>query len=299
MPVQENVFSEPFSPTMSREVQVKRWIFSKQTSYQKVDVVDTYDYGITLFIDRFFQTSERDEFFYHESLVHPAMMTHDHPRSVLIIGGGDGGTLEEVTKYKSVQSIKMVELDKEVVQISRQHLRSICGEAFEDERLELIIEDGRKYVENTKESFDVIILDLTDPLEPSKYVYTKEFYEICKSHLNENGILALHNDSPFYYPEAFNVISKTLDRVFHYKKQYVTYIVGYMMDFAFAICSRENLPPLTEELLSRRLQKRAIEGLQFYSPEMHFRLFALPGYVRHILDTPCHISTDASPFVLE
>ena len=94
MPVQENVFSEPFSPTMSREVQVKRWILSKQTSYQRVDVVDTYDYGITLFIDRFFQTSERDEFFYHESLVHPAMMTHDHPRSVLIIGGSAGFVAE-------------------------------------------------------------------------------------------------------------------------------------------------------------------------------------------------------------
>jgi spermidine synthase len=293
------VFSESFSPTMSRNIRVKESIFSKKTLYQEVDVVNTYDYGLTLFLGGFFQTSERDEFFYHESLVHPPMITHSCPESVLIIGGGDGGTLEEVAKYKSVKSITMVELDGEVVEISRRHLRRICGDAFEDERLNLNIGDGRQFMEETKETFDVIILDLTDPLEPSKYVYTKEFYEMCRDHLNENGVLALHNESPFHYPNAFNVISKTLDSSFPYKRQYLTYMVGYMMDFAFALCSREPFPLLSFEELKRRLKEREIGDLQFYSSEMHDRLFILPGYVRNILNTQCDISTDAAPYTLE
>jgi spermidine synthase len=193
----------------------------------------------------------------------------------------------------------MVELDGEVVDIARRHLGSICGKAFDDPRLELVIGDGRRFVEDTDNRFDVIILDLTDPLEPSKYVYTKEFYTLCKRRLNPGGVLALHNDSPFYYPKAFNVISKTLGDVFPYKAQYLSYIVGYMLDFAFSVCSPEPLSDPHEEELERRLLQRGVTGLQFYSPQMHGRLFALPGYVLRILEQPCAVSTDASPYVLE
>jgi len=292
-------YEELFSRTMSRRIKIKRPIHSAQTPFQKVTVVDTYDYGVTLFLDNYFQTSERDEFFYHEPLVHPAMLSHPDPRKVLVIGGGDGGTLEEVTRYNTVETVRMVELDGEVVKIAREHLRAVCGNAFEDERAELVIGDGRKYVEETSERFDVIILDLTDPLEPSKYVYTKEFYELCKNRLRENGILALHNDSPFFCSKAFNVISKTLDSVFPHKLQHIGYVVGYMLDFAFAVCSREPLPSLSEEELERRLTERGVGELLYYTPRLHTGMGALPGYARKILESPCDISTDAAPYVLE
>ncbi|MBC7358747.1 MAG: polyamine aminopropyltransferase [Desulfacinum sp.] len=295
---ENNILNEPFSSTMSRRFRIARNIHTQKTPFQLVEVVETNDYGITLFLDRRFQTSEKDEFFYHESLVHPAMMTHPNPERVLIIGGGDGGTLEEALKYPSVQSATMVELDPEVVEIAKVHLRSICGEAFDDPRTRLIIGDGRKFVEETDETFDVIILDLTDPLEPSKYVYTKEFYTLCRDRLRPGGILALHNDSPFFYPEAFNVISKTLDAVFPYRRPYLTYIVGYMLDFAFSICSREDVLDVSEEVLKERLQERNIGPLYYYHPAMHPRASSLPGYVTRILETPCQISTDAAPYVM-
>ncbi len=293
------LFDERFSRSMTRRLQIKNTIHSARTAYQQADVVDTHDYGVTLFLDGRFQTSEKDEYFYHESLVHPAMMMHPDPRRVLIIGGGDGGTLEEVTRYRNVERIRMVELDSEVVEIARKYLQGICGAAFNDPRLELIIGDGRKFVEDNAQAYDVILLDLTDPLEPSKYVYTREFYELCGCRLNPGGLLALHNDSPFFYPEAFNVISKTLEDVFPHRAQYLTFIPGYMLDFAFAVCSREPLPrPQTSELRQRMIQRRVGE-LLYYLPEWHNGLLNLPGYARKILQQPAAVSTDEHPYVLD
>lgn len=290
---------EPFTATMGRRFHVKRVIHTQKTPYQLVEVVETADFGVTLFLDRRFQTSEKDEFFYHESLVHPAMMLHPNPHRVLIIGGGDGGTLEEVLKHPSVSAVTMVELDAEVVDIAKAHLRSICGAAFEDPRVRLVIGDGRRFVEETDQSFDVILLDLTDPMEPSKYVYTKEFYELCARRLRPGGIMGLHNDSPFFFPKAYNVITKTLDAVFPHRRQYAAYIVGYMLDFAFSVCAMDDVLHVNEEELSRRAAERRIEGLLYYTPQLLDRFRILPGYMRRTLDRPCDVSTDAAPFVIE
>lgn len=292
-------FYEPITMTMRRGVRVNAVLHARQSSYQLIEVVETDDYGRVLFLDRRFQTSEREEFFYHESLVHPAMMIHENPESVLIIGGGDGGALEEVLKYPSVTKVTMVELDGEVVEVARSYLASICGKAFDDPRVHLVIDDGRKFLENSKDFYDVIILDLTDPMEPSKFVYTKEFYELCKNRLATGGILSLHNDSPFYYSEAFNVITKTVGSVFPYMAQFITFIPGYLFDFAFAVCSTVEFPNLAHEEIRRRFEERAIGELLWYSPEHHKTLFFLPGYAKKILETPCQISTDSNPYTIK
>jgi spermidine synthase len=292
-------FYEPLTMTMRRGLKVNAILHARQSPYQLIEVVETSDYGRVLFLDRRFQTSEREEFFYHESLVHPAMMTHEHPQSVLIIGGGDGGALEEVLKYPSITRVTMVELDGEVVDVSRRYLISVCGKAFDDERVKLIIGDGRAFLEHASEHYDIIILDLTDPMEPSKYVYTREFYELCRDRLNPGGILSLHNDSPFFYPEAFNVITKTVKSVFPHQRQFITFIPGYLFDFAFSICSSTPFPALTNEELKRRFKHREIGDLLWYSPERHVSLFHLPGYTVKILQTPCPISTDSNPYTIE
>ncbi|MEJ5348788.1 MAG: polyamine aminopropyltransferase [Desulfosoma sp.] len=293
------ILYEPFTASMGRRFEIRRVIHRRKTPYQLVEVVDSPDFGVTLFLDRRFQTSEKDEFFYHESLVHPAMMLHANPRSVLIIGGGDGGTLEEVLKYPSVTHVTMVELDGEVVDIAKEHLRSICGAAFEDPRVHLIIGDGRKFVEETAETFDVILLDLTDPMEPSKYVYTREFYSLCAARLRPKGILGLHNDSPFFFPDAYNVITKTLDAVFPFRRQYAAYIVGYMLDFAFSVCAMDDVLEVEEKELQRRAADRGLQGLLSYTPQLLERFRTLPGYMQRILDVPCAVSTDAAPFVIK
>lgn len=289
---------EPFTASMGRRFQIRRVIHTQKTPFQLVEVVDSPDFGVTLFLDRRFQTSEKDEFFYHESLVHPAMMLHPDPQRVLIIGGGDGGTLEEVLKHPSVKAVTMVELDGEVVDIAKAYLRSICGAAFEDPRVRLLIGDGRRFVEETAETFDVILLDLTDPMEPSKYVYTREFYALCAKRLRPGGILGLHNDSPFFFPDAYNVITKTLDAVFPHRRQYAAYIVGYMLDFAFSVCAMDDVLNVEESELARRAAERGLHGLLSYTPQLLDRFRTLPGYMQRILDQPCAVSTDAAPFVI-
>ncbi len=294
----ELFFSEPLTLTMTRTLKVKEVLHARKSEYQLIEVVDSEVYGRVLFLDRRFQTSEREEFFYHESLVHPAMMTHEEPVSVLVIGGGDGGAIEEVAKYPSVKKIKMVELDGEVIEVSKKYLPSVNGNVFDDPRVELHIGDGRAFLENCKEQFDIIILDLTDPMEPSKYVYTREFYELCKARLNPGGILSLHNDSPFFYPEAFNVITKTVKSVFENFKQFVNFIPGYLFDFAFSICSNQKMEELGLDELLRRFKTRGIGELMWYSPEKHASLFILPGYARKILEKHCEISTDEKPYTI-
>ncbi len=298
MGTETRTFYEPLTMTMTRGLQIRTVLHAQQSPYQLIEVVETDDYGRVLFLDRRFQTSEREEFFYHESLVHPAMMEHDAPTSVLIIGGGDGGALEEVTKYRTVRRITMVELDGEVVSVSKRYLPSVCGSAFDDPRVEVIVGDGRAFLERTRDVYDIIILDLTDPMEPSKFVYTREFYTLCRDHLTSSGILSLHNDSPFFYPEAFNVITKTVRSVFEDVRQFITFIPGYLFDFAFAICRVGGIPSPARETLDKRWNERALGELLWYSPIRHVSLFSLPGYATKILETPCEISTDASPYTI-
>lgn len=295
---EELIFKEPLTPSMSRIVRVRKIVYSSSTPFQQVDVVETDDYGTVLYLDKRFQTSEAEEFFYHESLVHPAMICHGKPERVLIVGGGDGGALEEVTKYSSVSEIDMVELDEEVTKICQCYLPSVCGKAFDDPRLRLHFGDGRKFVEECDSKYDVIILDLTDPMEPSKYVYTREFYKLCKDLLNSGGILALHSDSPFFYPEAFNTITKTVQSVFPCCKQFVTFIPGYLLDFAFTVCSQEPLLDLSATEAAERLRHQGVRSLRWYDPSVHPFLFTLPLYAQKILENPCSISTDLNPYVI-
>ncbi|MEM0318067.1 MAG: methyltransferase domain-containing protein, partial [Candidatus Nezhaarchaeales archaeon] len=164
---------------------VRKIMYSGRTKFQQVDIVETYSFGKCLFLDGKLQSCEYDEHVYHEALVHPAMMTHPDPKRVLIVGGGEGATAREVLRYPTVEKVVMVDIDGELVDLCRRYMPEWSQGAFEDPRLELVIADGRKYIEETGESFDVVILDLTDPLPgtPSVYLYTREFYELVKGRL--------------------------------------------------------------------------------------------------------------------
>ncbi len=300
----KNYVSElPFSDepnSYGHFMKIDKILFDGKSRYQKMLVINNKKFGNVLILDGFFQVSELDEYLYHEPLVQPAMFSHPNPKNVLIIGGGDGGALEEVLKHKTVERAVMVELDKDVVEISRKYLKSVCGNAFSDKRTEIIVGDGRKFVEHTKEKFDVIIIDLTDPFGPSKMLYTKEFYNAVEKALTSGGIIALHTESPLLAPKAFNVIIKTLKSVFKHVNVHLGFVNTYATTWSFANASNSiDVKRLNPYDMKKRYKKRGVTGLKYYAPEFYPNAFEITNQTKQLLEKNAKISTDKDPLDID
>src|SRR3989338_429802 len=278
---------------------IKKLIYSGKSRFQKVDIFENDQFGRILLLDNFVQIAESDEFFYHEYLVHPAMMTHPNPKNVLVIGGGDGGSIEEVAKYKGVKKITMVEIDGDVVELSRKYLQSVCRSAFQDSRVELIIDDGRKFIEQTGEKYDVVILDLTDPSGPSKFLFTKEFYSMIRDKF-PGAVVSAQCDSPSLCPITFGTIIATQKSVFRNVLPYTMFTQSFGFEESFSVMSQDYDPAkLNLEQLRRRFARERIQDLKLYSPEFHQKMFSLSRYVQDILAEKREISTDKNPYDLK
>jgi spermidine synthase (EC 2.5.1.16)/spermine synthase (EC 2.5.1.22) len=235
-------FNTPFSWHVRG---IRKVLYSGTTKYQRVAVVEFEDLGKALILDGKTQSTLYDEFIYHESLVHPAMITHPNPRKVLILGGGEGATAREVLKHRSVEEVVMVDIDEDVIKISKEYLPEMNQGVFENPKLKLVIDDGRKFVSNTKDKYDAIILDLTDPLEggPSYLLYTVEFYNILKDRLNENGIIVTQATSTFYALRTFATVYRTIASVFPIARPYHVYVPSFDSTWGFVIGSFNLDPP--------------------------------------------------------
>ncbi|MBI4177541.1 MAG: polyamine aminopropyltransferase [Candidatus Aenigmarchaeota archaeon] len=289
----------PFSDTpdaYGHFMKVDNVLFEGRSEYQKILVINNSKFGNVLILDGFFQLSELDEHLYHEPLVQPAMFSHPNPKNVLIIGGGDGGALEEVLKHNTVERAVMVELDNGVVNVSKKYLRSVCGDAFSDKRTELIIGDGRKFIEQTEEKFDVVVIDLTDPFGPARLLYTKEFYTLVSKVLTKKGVVALHTESPLLIPTAFKVIVKTLKSVFMHVNVHVGFVNTYAMSWSFANASNSiDIRKISPRELGKRERKRGIENLKYYAPEFYPGAFEATNHTKELLKQDARISTDKNP----
>ncbi|MDR2174104.1 MAG: polyamine aminopropyltransferase [Burkholderiales bacterium] len=251
---------------------------------QEIEIHDSESFGTLFRLDGHFMTSEKDEFFYHENLVHMAAITHDQPRRALIVGGGDGGSAEELFKHPSIEHITLVEIDQAVVDISRRHLQRVHRGSLDDPRLTLKIEDGFAYVKTSTESFDLIVLDLTDPGGPSTLLYTPEFYRACAARLGNNGIMTLHIASPLANPAQIRETLQRLREAFRHVVPYLTSIPLYGGLWLMAFCSQQADPrQLTADAVEARLQERAIRHLQYYNGAMHGAALALPNFVRALV----------------
>lgn len=280
---QKIILEDPHS-NLASYIKADKIIVHTKSAYQDILLFSSKFLGKVLKLDDAFQTSEKDEFFYHEILVHPALTSHPFPQSVLIIGGGDGGALEEVLKHRTVQKVIMIEIDKIVIDLAKKYLKSIHKNAFYDKRVTLLIEDGKKFITNTDQKFDIVILDLTDPVGPSVSLYTKEFYKNVKKILTQNGILSLHAEFPFITPQLTRGIVKTLKGIFKYTTIFLSDVPIYPGMMAFLNCSSKiNGGVITTELIKKRLKEREVKGLQLYSPEIHHSLMVLPPYLKKML----------------
>ncbi len=258
-----------------------------QSPYQRVEVYDTYQFGKLFRLDGRLMTSEGEEFFYHECMTHPALLTHPNPQSVLVIGGGDGGSSEEIFKHPSVKRIVMAELDPVVIDISRKWLREIHKGALDDPRLEITFGDGFEYVKNCTEKFDLIVLDLTDPDTPAFHLYSEEFFRLCQRALNPGGIMTMHLGSPVYQAATVRKNAANLRKVFKQVHPMALYIPLYGSLWCLGIASDSANPrTLPGEAITQRMRERRLNGLKYYNAEVHAALFALPNFIRQLTDAP-------------
>jgi len=260
-------------------------LFSKQSDFQNVEIYNTEAYGNMLTLDGMVMTTEKDEYVYHEMISHPALLTHSRPERVLVIGGGDGGTIREVLKHENIKEVVMVEIDGVVIDACKEHLPSIAS-ALEHPKLELLVEDGLKYIDECpSNSFDVIIVDSADPVGPGEGLFTAEFYTKVHDRLTENGIMITQSESPRFNTKVFQEIYQCYNGIFGkenvqcYLASIPTYPTG---NWSFSFCSKGNINPLN--INKSKIETFCSENdFNYYNPEIHTAAFALPNYVKKLL----------------
>ena len=254
-----------------------------RSAYQVIEVHDSVPFGKLFRLDGHFMTSERDEFFYHENLVHVAALSHPKPERALIVGGGDGGSAEELLKHPSIGSVTLAEIDARVVDIARTYLGAVHRGSLDDPRLTLVIGDGFGFVRTATERYDLIVLDLTDPGGPSELLYTPDFYRACASRVTAQGALTLHIASPIAHPDRIRETLAHLRAAFSIVTPYLTSVPLYGGMWMMA-CASATLDPksVSAEEIDRRIASRGIANLQYYNGEMHRAALALPNFVREI-----------------
>jgi spermidine synthase len=250
---------------------VQKVLYRGKSRFQTIEIIRNRDYGRVLLLDGLVQTTERDEFYYHEMLVHPALASHPKPEHVLVVGGGDGGALREVLKHP-VKKAWMVEIDGQVIDACRRHFPWL-GAAFRDRRAELVVADGNVFIEGTPERFDVILVDSSDPVGPSTVLHAEAFYRKLRSRLKPGGIIAAQAGSLMLHQDSHARKSVFLKRMFRHSGLYLgpvpTYPVG-MWCYNF-------LSDRIDPLAARRL--RIPKGLKYYNPDVHRAAFALPNFL--------------------
>jgi len=252
--------------------------------YQTVEVHETVPFGKLFRLDGCFMTSEKDEFFYHENLVHVAAVAAPQPERALVVGGGDGGSAEEILKHPSIKSVTLAEIDLAVVDISRKYMGNVHRGALDDPRLDLRIEDGFAFVRNDTSLYDLIVLDLTDPGGPSKPLYTPDFYRACAARLTPTGAMTLHIASPVAHPERIRTALAGLRAAFAVVAPYLTSVPLYGGLWMMACCAPQLDPrSLSPLVVERRIAQRALAHLQYYNGDTHRAAFALPNFVRALV----------------
>jgi spermidine synthase len=260
--------------------------FDVQSPFQRVRIIESYKYGKMLALDDMVMTTIEDEFHYHEMISHPALFTHGNAKNILVIGGGDGGTVREILRHEGVEKVTMVEIDGEVITACKEHLPQIAA-AFDDPRLELIVDDGIAFIKNAApESYDLVIVDGSDPVGPAEGLFSVEFYTNCYNSLTKDGILVAQGESPKFNEKSFTELNHTLQGIFGTDKAPVslffvpTYPTG-MWSFQYGIKGAKHPKHITNDIEIDSFVDQ--KGLRYYNSDVHKGSFATPNFVKTLL----------------
>jgi len=270
------IFRYEISPHISVHLECKGVLHSSRSSFQKIEVVESLDFGRMLVLDGVINLTERDEFVYHEMLVHVPLFSHPDPSEILIVGGGDGGTAREVIKHEGISSIQQVEIDKEVIAISKKYFPSLSA-SLDHPKVDVLLSDATQYVREIEEKFDIILIDSTDPvIDQSEGLFTVPFYKDCCNALTEQGILAAQIGDIFFEKELVKDVFNRLKEVFPIVRIFRAPVPSYtMVPYSFAFCSNVLRPEMELGLscFSKIFQTR------YYNEQIHKAAFALPEHL--------------------
>lgn len=293
-------FFEYLSPDELHGHSIVETIYHARTKFQEMDILLTGSYGRALVLDGKLQSNETDEFIYHEAIVHPAFVAHPTgPERVMVVGGGEGATLREALRHRSVKRALMCDIDEEVVFACRRHLPSYSAGAFEDPRTELRFEDARKYLERTRERFDAIVIDIPDPVEegPAYLLYTTEFYQLVRDRLTDHGVITLQAGTAAAHL-LYNLTSvvATLRTAFPVVRPFIANVSAFGLPWGFVLATKGPDPrQLSAEEVDRRIRERVDAPLRWYDGEANLGLFHLAKFLREALGTQGRIIRDSEP----
>lgn len=275
-------FTENHTPNVRFSIKVDRQLYSGKSEFQRIDIFDSKEFGRFLTLDGYMMLTEKDEFIYHEMITHVPMAVHPKARNILVIGGGDGGTVREALRYQTVESVDLVEIDELVVEVCRKYLPQTAG-ALCDPRVSFYFEDGLKFIRHCQNKYDVIIVDSTDPFGPGEGLFTKEFYGNCNKALREDGIMVNQHESPFYAEDAYAMqrAHKRIVESFPISRVYQVHIPTYPSGhWLFGFASKKYHP--INDLNGVKWNALGLKT-RYYNPKLHAGSFYLPNYVEELL----------------
>lgn len=276
-------YTETLYPDWRQQLPVTRELYREKTDFQDLVIFESPRFGRVLALDGAVQTTEGDEFIYHEMLVHVPLFGYGAARDVLIVGGGDGGTLREVLRHP-VDRVTMVEIDRSVIDLCREYMPSLSAGAFDDPRAEVVIADGCAFMKEAGRAYDVVIIDSTDPVGPGAVLFTEEFYGDCKARLKPGGILATQSGVPFMQPRELTDAAARLGAHFDAAAFYLAPVpeyIGGFMAFGFAPAGGPAQPP-AGDVLEARFAAAGLET-RYYTPAVHAAAFALPRFIEKLI----------------
>lgn len=270
-------FTEKQTEHFGITAKIKRTLHTEQTDFQKLDMVETEEFGNMLILDGMVMTTETDEFVYHEMVAHVPLFTHPNPRHVLVVGGGDGGVIREVLKHRSVEKATLVEIDGKVIEYSKKYLPSIAG-ALEDPRVDVQVDDGFMHIAKSENEYDVIMVDSTEPVGPAVNLFTKGFYEGISKALKEDGVFVAQTDNPWFHSGLIKNVFKDVKETFPITRLYTANIPTYPSGlWTFTIGSKKHDPLEIEESRFHDIDTK------YYTKDLHKAAFTLPRFVGNLI----------------